>query len=130
MKREEKVQLIIKTAKQQRLNIGTLTFLLAMTPDKGLTGLYNQIRVFANNDVIRFTKKIQLPKINRGERVFIIPNSEYRINFHKKRGKKELISLTGMFQTKTSFFGPTLNLTHVVFFFRVDEFRPMKKFIK
>ena len=43
MKREERVQQILKVAKAKKLNMTTLVFVLAMTPDKGLAKLQTQI---------------------------------------------------------------------------------------
>lgn len=43
MKREERVQKILTIAKEKKLNISTLVFLLAMTPDKGLSKIQKQV---------------------------------------------------------------------------------------
>jgi len=42
MTRQEKVQAIYELAKKRKSNIGTLTFLMAMTSDKGVTKFYNE----------------------------------------------------------------------------------------
>lgn len=122
MKRVERVQEIIKISKAKKLNITTLVFLLAMTPDKQLVGLYNQIKDFADNEVIKFSKRIQTPDIYE-EKTFIIPNSEYRIRNMKKKGYKGYVVLTGIWNTKTSTFGAALT-------FSPEEFKELKKYIK
>lgn len=42
MTRQDKVQAIYKVAKKRKSNLTTLTFLLAMTSDKGVTKFYNE----------------------------------------------------------------------------------------
>lgn len=122
MKREERVEQIIKIAKAKKLNISTIVFLLAMTSDKGLSGVYNQIKNFANNEVIKFSKRIQIPD-EYEEKTFIIPDSEYRVKKNTKKGYKGWIVLTGVWQTKTSTFGGALS-------FSPSQFDKLKKFIK
>ena len=40
--RQEKVQAIYELAKKRKSNLSTLTFLMAMTSDKGVTKFYNE----------------------------------------------------------------------------------------
>ena len=44
MNRQTKVNIIFKIAKENNLNIGTVTFLLAVTTDKGLTKLVKEFQ--------------------------------------------------------------------------------------
>ena len=122
MKREKRVQEIIKIAKNKRLNITTMTFLLAMTPDKGLVRIYNSIRDYADGEIIEFSKSIQLPD-EYEEKIFTIPNSEYRLTHNKKRQHKGRIILNGIWNTNSSTFG-------AAFSFSPEQFKELKQHLK
>ena len=88
MKRELRVQQILRVAYEKKLNINTLIFLLAMTPDKGL------IRVQKKIDEIEKLYRVEARLKPRGKVIASFCNvNETKVNEFKETYKNYIVKV-------------------------------------